>query len=98
MWLPDFKTNDSALHEKCTGVSNEVIKCNLERLVRANARIEVRCLVVPGLTEDMHERYAYLESIGIARSNVVELEYFDFARSKYLALGMKDAMPPRKVR
>ena len=98
MWLPDFKTNDSALHEKCTGVSNEVIKCNLERLVRANARIEVRCLVVPGITEDMHERYAYLESIGIARSNVVELEYFDFARSKYLALGMKDAMPPRKVR
>ena len=97
MWLPDFKADDSAVHEKFTGVPNEVIKRNLERLVRANARIEVRCLVVPGFTEDMHERYAYLDSIGIARSNVVELAYHDSARSKYLALGMNDTMPPCKA-
>ena len=98
MWLPDFKVNNSVLHEKYTGVSNVVIKRNLERLVRAGAKIEVRCLVVPGFTEDMPERYAYFDSIGIARSNVVELEYFDYARSKYLALGIKDAMPPRRVK
>ena len=96
MWLPDFKANDSTLHEKCTGVSNNIIKRNLEWLTKANAKIEVRCLVVPGLTEDMQGRYAYLDSIGIARSNVVELEYFDYARSKYLALGMKDTMPLRR--
>ena len=95
MWLPDFKANDSALHEKCTGVSNDVIKRNLERLVRANARIEVRCLVVPGFTEDMPDRYAYLDSVGIARSDVVELEYFDYARSKYQALGLDDTMPKK---
>ena len=94
MWLPDFKANDSAVHEKCTGVPNDVIKRNLERLVKAKAKTEVRCLVVPGLTEDMQERYAYLDSIGIDRKDVVELEYFDYARSKYLALGMKDTMPP----
>ena len=93
MWLPDFKCDDDATHRKCTGVSNTVIKRNLERLVSAKARVEVRCLVVPGLTEDMSARSAYLDSIGIARKDVVELEYFDYARSKYLALGLKDTMP-----
>ena len=95
MWLPDFKCNDAALHEKCTGVSNDVIKRNLERLVAAKAKLEIRCLVVPGLTEDMSARYAYLDSIGIPKSSVVELEYHDYARSKYLALGMKDTMPEK---
>ena len=93
MWLPDFKADDDATHRKCTGVSNDVVKLNLERLVEARAKIEVRCLVVPGLTEDMPARYAYLDSIGISRKDVVELEYLDYARSKYKALGLKDTMP-----
>ena len=96
MWLPDFKADDDATHQKYTGVSNKVIKRNLERLVAAKARLEVRCLVVPGCTEDMPTRYAYLESIGISRKDVEELEYFDYARSKYQALGIKDTMPERK--
>ena len=93
MWLPDFKCDEDATHQKCTGVSNKVIKRNLEMLVAAKAKLEVRCLVVPGLTEDMPARYAYLDSIGIAHKDVVELEYFDYARSKYLALGITDTMP-----
>ena len=98
MWLPDFKCDDDTMHQKFTGVSNCIIKKNLERLVAAKAKMEVRCLVVPGLTEDMLARYAYLDSIGINRKDVVELEYFDYARSKYLALGIKDTMPHRRVR
>lgn len=96
MWLPDFKADDDVTHRKYTGVSNKVIKKNLERLVAAKAKFEVRCLVVPGLTEDMPARYAYLEGIGISREDVVELEYFDYARSKYLALGLPDTMPRRR--
>ena len=96
MWLPDFKADDDATHRKYTGVSNKVIKKNLERLVAAKAKLEVRCLVVPGRTEDMSARYAYLESIGISRKDVVELEYFDYARSKYMALGIPDTMPEKK--
>ena len=95
MWLPDFKCDDDTTHRKYTGVSNKVIKKNLERLVAAKAKLEVRCLVVPGCTEDMPARYAYLESIGIARKDVVELEYFDYARSKYQALGLPDTMPKK---
>ena len=95
MWLPDFKCDDDAAHRKYTGVSNRVIKRNLEWLVAAKAKLEVRCLVVPGCTEDVSARYAYLNSIGIARENVVELEYFDYARSKYQALCIKDTMPAK---
>jgi len=93
LWLPDFKVADAELHRKCTGVTNDVIKRNLERLVAAKAKLEVRCLVVPGLTEDLPARYAYLDSLGIARKDVVELEYHDYARAKYEALGLPDTMP-----
>ena len=96
VWLPDYKAESDELHRKCTGVSNAAVKRNLERLVAAKAKLEVRMLVVPGLTDgaDLAARHAYLESIGIARSDTVELEYHDYARSKYLALGLPDTMPP----
>ena len=95
MWLPDYKADDDALHVKYTGVSNSVVRKNLERLVAAKARLEVRCLAVPGCTdgEDLAARHKYLNSIGIPESSIVNLEYFDYARSKYIALGMPDTMP-----
>ena len=97
MWLPDYKADDDALHVKYTGVSNAIVKKNLERLVAANVKLEVRCLVVPGCTdgEDLVARHKYLNSIGIPESSIVDLEYFDYARSKYLALGIPDTMPPK---
>jgi pyruvate formate lyase activating enzyme len=95
MWLPDYKAEDEALHRKCTGVSNRIIKKNLERLVAAKAKLEVRMLSVPRHTDgaDLAARRKYVRSIGIPDSSVVELEYLDYARSKYLALGMPDTMP-----
>jgi pyruvate formate lyase activating enzyme len=95
MWLPDYKAEDDALHRKCTGVSNKTIKRNLERLVAAKAKLEVRCLSVPRCTDgaDLAARHRYLNSIGIPDGSIVDLKYYDYARSKYLALGMKDTMP-----
>lgn len=97
MWLPDYKADDDVLHRKYTGVSNVVIRKNLERLVAAKANLEVRCLVVPGCTdgEDITARHRYLNAIGIPESSIVDLEYFDYARSKYHALGMEDTMPQK---
>ena len=97
-WLPDYKAEDDVLHVKYTGVSNRIIKKNLERLVAAKVKMEVRCLVVPGCTdgEDLPARHRYLNSIGIPDAAIVNLEYYDYARSKYLALGMKDTMPPKR--
>ena len=98
MWLPDYKADDDALHVRYTGVSNAVVRKNLERLVAAKAKMEVRCLAVPGCTdgEDLSARHRYLNSIGIDERSIVDLEYFDYARSKYLALGMKDTMPLKR--
>ena len=98
LWLPDYKADDDALHVKYTGVSNRIIRKNLERLVAANAKLEVRMLVVPGCTDgaDVHARHDYLRSLGIPDASVVELEYFDYARSKYQALGMPDTMPAKR--
>ena len=95
MWLPDYKAEDDVLHKKFTKASNKAIKKNLERLVAAKANIEVRCLSVPRCTdgEDLAARHRYLNSIGIPEKSIVDLEYNDYARSKYLALGMKDTMP-----
>ena len=47
-------------------------------------------------TADLAARHRYLASLGIPDSAVVDLEYYDYARSKYLALGMKDTMPPKR--
>jgi len=44
LWLPDYKADDDTLHQKFTGVSNAIIRNNLERLVAAKAKLEVRCL------------------------------------------------------
>ena len=95
IWLPDYKAEDDVLHKKFTKVSNRIIKKNLERLVAAKAKIEVRCLSVPNCTDgaDLAARHRYLSSIGIPESAIVDLKYYDYARSKYLALGMKDTMP-----
>ena len=100
MWLPDFKASDDKLHQRCTGVKLAPIKRNLEHLVKAGAKLEVRMLVVPGLTDgaDVPARHAYLRGLGIPDKAVVELEYFDYARSKYLALGMEDTMPPKPAK
>lgn len=97
MWLADYKAHDDEKHKKYTGVSNVIIKRNLERLVSEKVKLEVRCLSVPGCTdgEDLVNRHRYLKSLGIADSAVVDLEYYDYARSKYLALGMPDTMPPK---
>lgn len=97
MWLPDLKADDDALHRRCTGVSNAQIKANLARLVAAGAELEVRCLSVPGLTDgaDLAARHAFLHSLGIPDAAIVDLAYHDMARSKYLALGMEDTLPPR---
>ena len=95
MWLADYKAEDDVLHKKFTRVSNVIIKKNLERLVAAKAKIEVRCLSVPRCTDgaDLAARHRYLNSIGIPEASIVDLKYYDYARSKYLALGMQDTMP-----
>ena len=58
------------------------------RLEAALSRNEAQLVAVYG-------RRRYLASLGIPESSIVNLEYFDYARSKYFALGIPDTMPPK---
>ena len=82
------------MHKKFTRGANRMIRKNQEGLVAAKAKIEVRCLSEPRCTDgaDLAVRHRYLNSIGILETSIVDLEYYDYARSKYLALGMKDTI------
>jgi hypothetical protein len=50
---------------------------------------------VPKCTDgaDLAARHRYLNSLGISEAAIADITYNDYARSKYLALGMKDTMP-----
>ncbi len=60
IFLYDYKMTDSVLHKKYTGVSNELIIKNLERLNELGAKIVLRCVIIPGINDDRE----HLEAIG----------------------------------
>lgn len=94
-WLPDFKADDAELHFKLTGVRNHGIKKNLAILAREKAWIEVRMPIIPGCNdsaENLAASDSFLHKLEITR--IVKLKYYDYARTKYAALGMEDTMPP----
>jgi pyruvate formate lyase activating enzyme len=52
LFLFDLKLADPARHRELTGAGNQLILANLERLLRAGRRVEVRVPLVPGCTDD----------------------------------------------
>jgi pyruvate formate lyase activating enzyme len=52
LFLYDLKVMDPAVHRRVTGVPLAPIVENLERLLRAGARVRVRIPLVPGITTD----------------------------------------------
>jgi pyruvate formate lyase activating enzyme len=53
LFLYDLKELDSARHHHLTGLSNELILVNLERLLVAGADVTVRVPVIPGANDDL---------------------------------------------
>ncbi len=52
LFLYDFKVTNPEQHRTLTGVSNELILENLQKLNDAGARIFLRCPLVPGVNDD----------------------------------------------
>lgn len=52
LFLCDVKHADSAVHERLTGVGNELILANLRKLARLGKPIIVRMPVIPGVNDD----------------------------------------------
>ena len=90
LFLYDIKTIDSEKHKKYTGVGNELILENLERLIRSGARVWVRIPIIPTVNDSMEEMRAIRERlIKYGYPEKVELlPYHAMGTHKYSALGM----------
>jgi pyruvate formate lyase activating enzyme len=67
LFLCDIKHMDSEMHERYTGVGNELILENIKNLAQAGKKIIIRMPVVPGFNDDLEniERVAqFVKSLG----------------------------------
>lgn len=85
----DLKHIDSETHAQLTGVGNEVILANLERLARTSASIVVRIPVVPGLNDDAENVRAIARHVRSNRlaDKIELLPYHRLGEDKYARLG-----------
>ena len=90
--LFDLKHMDSEEHRKLTGVGNEIILQNLERLAKLK-QVVVRIPLIPGLTDSKTNIEAsgeFLARIGASKVDVVP--YHQLGMGKYERLGKKYAL------
>ena len=89
LFLYDVKCFDSETHKRYTGVGNELIKENLERLLRLEKPVWVRIPIILGVNdtvEEMQKIKAFLDSCGSC-ARVELLPYHAMGEHKYTAIG-----------
>lgn len=90
MILYDLKHLDSEAHERLTGVPNQLILHNLQRLAAKGCRIWLRIVVLPGCTDsiDYHRRVvAFLRSLPGSLERIDLLPFHNWCQDKYRWLG-----------
>lgn len=91
--LYDIKHLDSAKHKEATGVSNERIIENLQKMVdNPKTKIWIRRPVIPGFNDmdnDIEELCGFLHALGPSVEKVSLLPYHKFGELKYAATGKK---------
>jgi pyruvate formate lyase activating enzyme len=93
LFLYDLKQLDQARHAELTGLGNELILRNLERLLALGADVTVRVPVVPGANDDQ-ESFAALSAFvadHTALRRVELLPYHPLGAHKYDALDLARA-------
>lgn len=93
IFLYDIKAIDEQVHIDCTGVSNELIKSNLDYLGERGSKIEIRIPLVPFYNDgEMAKIGEFLTSVkGILGVRI--LPYHNFCDSRYHALNLNNTMP-----
>ncbi len=89
--MMDLKLADAALHRQYTGVSNEPILENLDRLKKSGRPFRIRIPVIPGVndSEDNFEQTARLLTDAPALEQVELLPYHVTAGAKYEMVGLR---------
>lgn len=100
----DIKHMDPALHRDGTGVTNELILDNLQRLsLSKKNRIWIRVPVIPGFNDSVENIQKTARMVaGLNVEKMSLLTYHEWGKPKYEAVGrdygITDASPPSKER
>lgn len=92
VFLYDVKAFDESVHEQGTGVKNDIILKNLEYIDRLNKQTEVRIPFVPNYTHTQIRNVAQFLANLKNLKGVRVLPYHNYAKSKYLALGLENTL------
>ena len=94
LFLYDIKLMDDGLHEKYTGVSNDIILENIERLAGSGASLLPRIPLIPGITDTAENIGAVIRFLsgleGIA--GVSLLPYNKIAEDKFERFGLANKL------
>lgn len=101
LFLYDLKLMDNERHKKYTGVSNEIILENLEKLSSIHNNIFIRFPVIPGINDDyqnIRKLGEFLSSLEITQVNLLSYHYIGKDKYRRLRSAYKLAatQPPSK--
>lgn len=91
LFLFDLKMMDSERHKKWTGVSNELILSNLEKLAHTDCEINIRIPLIVSVNDDeknIDDSARFISSLAGERKKVNLLPYHNTAQQKYAKLGL----------
>ena len=94
LFLYDLKLPDSEQHRQYTGVGNELILANLQKLFQAGAHLWIRIPVIPGVNdqpETMQQMKDWLDQNGTPEK-IELLPYHAMGENKYRALGKQPSI------
>jgi len=94
-WLFDYKMTGSALHQKYTGVPNDLILANLELVYRTGAALVLRCPIIPGIN-DTPDHFEGIRSLDLKYPDLKGIEilpYHDMGNSKRTSIGQEISLP-----
>jgi pyruvate formate lyase activating enzyme len=95
LFLFDLKLLNPEKHKKYTGVNNDLILNNLEKLLKKKANVELRIPVVPGVNnnrEEIDDMLIYLNSLPAKVEKIHLLPYHVIADNKYKKLKLENRM------
>lgn len=88
--LYDLKHVDNELHRQHSGLGNELILDNLQRLVRSGAPVTLRIPLIPGFNADfesLQQITTFVAGLNGGLKAIDVLPYHSLGQSKYVALG-----------
>jgi pyruvate formate lyase activating enzyme len=98
LFLYDLKLFDPTEHIKYTGVTNELIRYNLNFLIENKAKVVVRIPLIPGITATIQNLSGIIDHLNNmdTKPPVHLLNYHRIADGKYEKFGITNRMKGRK--